>query len=89
MPQRDLNLTEFTPIPGMPGYLVAPDGRVASLKKRQPRLLAWELPESDRDYGVTVKLNGERIRVRDIVLVLFGTAVAFQERRAAALEVAA
>jgi hypothetical protein len=80
VPQPDLNLSEFMPIPGLPGYLAAKDGRVVSLKKARPTLLEWEIPESCREAFVTVKLSGRRIKVRDLVIVLFGTDAQFFSR---------
>ncbi len=66
-----LNLNGFVHIPGQPGYLAHPDGRIASLKKETPRLLATHIPA--RETLATVRLGHTDIRVRDITLVMFGT----------------
>lgn len=65
-----LDLTGFVPIPGQPGYLVDPAGRVASLKKVSPSLLKVRYPR--RMQLATVRIGGTDIRVRDLVSIVFG-----------------
>lgn len=64
------DLTGFVPIPGLPGYLVHPDGRVVSLKKDIPMVLS--VSDRARPHLATVRLNNVDIRIRDLLHVMFG-----------------
>jgi len=67
----------FVPVPHHPAFLVHPDGRVLSLKKSPPALMAEKCGKS---VWRRVKVNGVEVRVRDLVWLTFGTVGPFQER---------
>ena len=73
-----IDMTGFVPIPGLPGYLVHPDGCVVSLKKESPRIL------SEHTGGAPVwwrtKIGRHDVRTRDLVHIMFGSTAAFEER---------
>ena len=75
-----LNLREFRPLPGLPAYLVHRDGHVATLKKERPALLAERRPESERPTFITVRIGRTDVRVRDLVLAMYGDVGAFMDR---------
>lgn len=76
MPQLDL--TGFQPLPHNPAYLVHPDGRVVSLKKGMPRVLSEQRAVSPVWWRV--RLGHYDVRVRDLVLILFGDLDQFHRR---------
>jgi class 3 adenylate cyclase len=76
MPQRDL--TGFVPLPHNPAYLVHPDGRVVSLKKQMPTVLSEHRAVSPVWWRV--RIGRYDIRVRDLVLVMFGDPSKFEDR---------
>ncbi len=76
MPRERLDLTGFVPVPAWPAYLIHPDGRVATLKARQPRLLAVD-DSSWNPKAWAVQLSGERVRIHQLLYVLFGDTTAF------------
>lgn len=67
---RIKDLAEFTPLPGLPGYLAHPDGRVVSVKKDAPALLA--VSDRARPHLSTVRIGRVDVRIRDLTHVLFG-----------------
>ena len=67
---RIKDLAEFAPLPGLPGYLVHPDGRVASVKKDAPVLL--KVSQRARPHLATVRLGRVDVRVRDLTYAMFG-----------------
>lgn len=76
MPLPDL--TDFIPLPHNPAYLVHPDGRVASLKKETPHILSEQRAVSPVWWRV--RLGHNEVRVRDLVLILFGDTSQFHRR---------
>ncbi|GAA2182109.1 hypothetical protein GCM10009785_19870 [Brooklawnia cerclae] len=77
LPER-LDLTGFAEIPGDPAYRIHPDGRVASLKKTLPAVLTERRASNPRLS--TVRLGGVDVRVRDLLVAVFGTAHDYYER---------
>lgn len=68
----------LTPIPHHPAYLVRPDGRVYSLRTYKwlsESGAQWRTPDRRR-----VRLGSTDFRVRDLVLLTYGTAGDFEER---------
>lgn len=75
---KQLNLAEFTALPHNPAYMVHPDGRVVSLKKESPRVLSEQKGRSPVWWRV--RIGRIDVRIRDLVLVMFGTSAEFEER---------
>ncbi len=76
-PER-LDLTGFVELPGDPAYRIHPDGRVASLKKTPAALLAEHRRSNPRLS--TVRLGGIEVRIRDLLVAVFGSAGNYYER---------
>lgn len=70
----------FVPLPGLSGYGIHPDGRVVSLKKQRPAILAERHSDSGNETYTTVRIGHTDLRVRDLVTAFFGGSVRMSER---------